>query len=69
MSSEELKRAITSILPDLPDHTLNDLIGGLQDIGVDRESDFPLVQEADLERFLRPIQCRRLLKAWACEGI
>lgn len=57
MDEEMLKEVVLSFLPGLSDETLTTLLDGLQELGVENREDLALVQERDLEKYLRPIQC------------
>lgn len=59
-----IRSAITKVLPDLAASILDILVETLQSLGVETTEDFPFIQEADLLSTLRPIQARRLVAAW-----
>ncbi|KAK5877276.1 hypothetical protein CesoFtcFv8_024798 [Champsocephalus esox] len=55
---EAIKGAVWSYLPGLPDDLLTTLI---DELGVESVEDLALMEEKDLVRYLKPIQCRKLL--------
>lgn len=55
---EAIKGAVWSYLPGLPNDLLTTLI---DELGVESVEDLPLMEEKDLVRYLKPIQCRKLL--------
>lgn len=59
-----MKDLVLSFLPGLSVETLTSLLSFLQEIGVESKEDLALVQEKDLEKYLRPIQCRKLLNGF-----
>ncbi|KAI7811510.1 hypothetical protein IRJ41_022071, partial [Triplophysa rosa] len=59
-----VKDLVLSFLPGLSHETLTSLLNGLQELGVENKEDLALVQERDLEQYLRPIQCRKLLNGF-----
>lgn len=63
--AEEVKEAIVAVLPGLPEQTMSFLMEKLVAIGVECKSDLKLIKEEDLQEYLRPIQCRKLLQAWS----
>ncbi|KAL7883034.1 hypothetical protein SRHO_G00006920 [Serrasalmus rhombeus] len=64
---EEIRQAILSVLPSLPEQTLSSLLEKLVSTGVECKSDLKLIKEEDLQELLRPIQCCKLLQAWSSE--
>ncbi|KAL6466696.1 hypothetical protein MHYP_G00245000 [Metynnis hypsauchen] len=66
-TAEEIRQAILSVLPSLPEQTLSSLLEKLVSTGVECKSDLKLIKEEDLQELLRPIQCRKLLQAWSTE--
>ena len=66
---EEPKQVVCSTLPGLSEETLKKLVDGLVAVGMETQADLQFVKEEDLLEHLKPIQCRRLLNAWKCEGI
>ncbi|XP_067101214.1 uncharacterized protein [Osmerus mordax] len=68
MNHLEIKEAVSSFLPGLPVETLTSLVEGFEELGVETRADLALVQEKDLEKYLRPIQCRKLLSGIRNEG-
>uniref|UniRef100_A0A3B1KH65 Uncharacterized protein n=1 Tax=Astyanax mexicanus TaxID=7994 RepID=A0A3B1KH65_ASTMX len=65
--TEDVSAAILAVLPNLQEQTLSSLLEKLASIGVECKSDLRLVKEEDLQEYLRPIQCRKLLQAWSTE--
>ncbi|KAF7690070.1 hypothetical protein HF521_011874 [Silurus meridionalis] len=61
MDEVMLKELVLSFLPGLSDETLTSLLNGLQELGVENKEDLALVQEKDIVKYIRPIQCRKLL--------
>ncbi|XP_059915959.1 uncharacterized protein LOC132463678 [Gadus macrocephalus] len=61
MDREDVKEEIVSFLPGLSLETLTSLLGVLEELGVESRADLAFVEAKDLEKYLRPIQCRRLL--------
>uniref|UniRef100_A0A3Q1GQ44 Si:dkey-15h8.17 n=1 Tax=Acanthochromis polyacanthus TaxID=80966 RepID=A0A3Q1GQ44_9TELE len=61
MNREEIEEAISTHLPGLSVQTLTSLLEVLEELGVESRADLVLVQENDLVKCLRPIQCRKLL--------
>ena len=68
MNHQEIKEAVLSFLPGLPVETLTSLLEGLEELGVESRADLVLLQEKDLEKYLRTIQCRKLLNGLNNEG-
>ncbi|XP_076864064.1 uncharacterized protein LOC143516400 [Brachyhypopomus gauderio] len=68
-TAEEIREAILSVLPSLPEQTLSCLLEKLLSTGVECKSDLKLIKEEDLQELLRPIQCGKLLQAWSTEEI
>uniref|UniRef100_A0A3B1JNM8 Uncharacterized protein n=1 Tax=Astyanax mexicanus TaxID=7994 RepID=A0A3B1JNM8_ASTMX len=66
--TEDVSAAILAVLPNLQEQTLSSLLEKLASTGVECKSDLRLVKEEDLQEYLRPIQCRKLLQAWSIEG-
>lgn len=64
MDDVSVKDLVLSVLPGLSHETLTSLLNGLQELGVENQEDLALVQEKDLEQYLRPIQCRKLLNSF-----
>uniref|UniRef100_A0A3B1IPE7 C2H2-type domain-containing protein n=1 Tax=Astyanax mexicanus TaxID=7994 RepID=A0A3B1IPE7_ASTMX len=60
--TEDVSAAILAVLPNLQEQTLSSLLEKLASIGVECKSDLRLVKEEDLQEYLRPIQCRKLLQ-------
>lgn len=58
-----IRGAITKVLPDLSDTSLQLLEEELQTLGVETGEDLKFIKESDLLS-VRPIQARRLLSAW-----
>lgn len=59
-----LKSAISSALPLLPSDKTNEILEQILHAGVEKPADLQFVTAEDLHS-LKPIQKRRLLKAWA----
>ncbi|KAJ4921066.1 hypothetical protein JOQ06_026037, partial [Pogonophryne albipinna] len=57
-SEDETDATFWSYLPGLPDDLLTTLI---DELGVESVEDLALMEEKDLVRYLKPIQCRKLL--------
>ncbi|XP_054585977.2 uncharacterized protein [Nothobranchius furzeri] len=55
----DVKEAVWSYLPGLPGGLLTTMLDGL---GVDSIEDLTLLEEKDLEKYLKPIQSRKLMK-------
>jgi len=55
---EAIKEAVWSYLPGLPDDLLTTI---LDELGVESIEDLALMEEKDLVRYLKPIQCRKLM--------
>lgn len=68
MNRDDIKEAVLSFLPGLSVETLTSLLEGFEELGVESRADLVFVQEKDLERYLRPIQCRKLLNGLKNEG-
>lgn len=66
--NQGIKDLVISILPSLSDETLAHLLEVLEELGVENKEDLMLVEEKDIEKYLRPIQCRKLLAAFKNEG-
>ncbi|KAF5907891.1 uncharacterized protein DAT39_002437, partial [Clarias magur] len=60
-----IKEEVTSVLPSLPEDTLNLLVEKVLNQGVESKEDLQYVKEEDIVELIRPIQCRKLLKAWS----
>ncbi|KAF5890601.1 Interferon-induced 44, partial [Clarias magur] len=63
-----IKEEVTSVLPSLPEDTLNLLVEKVFNQGVESKEDLQYVKEEDIAELIRPIQCRKLLKAWSAHG-
>ncbi|XP_059414716.1 uncharacterized protein LOC132149469 isoform X2 [Carassius carassius] len=57
---EEVKK----ILPELDLNKLQDVVSHLSLVGVEKTEDLSLVEVSDLQDFLEPIQCRKLVKTF-----
>ena len=68
MDREDVKEEIASFLPGLSLETLTSLLGVLEELGVESRADLAFVEAKDLEKYLRPIQCRRLLNGIKNKG-
>ncbi|CAL8311020.1 unnamed protein product [Merluccius merluccius] len=66
---DDIKEAVLSFLPGLSDETLTSLLEIFGELGVESRGDLSFIQEKDLERCLRPIQCRRLLNGIKNDGL
>lgn len=64
MEQTFLCSAITEVLPDLSQMSIDILEEHLQSLGVETSDDFQFIEEADLVSALSPIQARKLLAAW-----
>ncbi|KAK0155310.1 Sterile alpha motif domain-containing protein 3 [Merluccius polli] len=62
--SDLIRENILSALPSLPVESLGCMVEKLIQQGVETEEDLQYVREQDIEEFLKPIQCRKLLDAW-----
>ncbi|KAJ4943287.1 hypothetical protein JOQ06_005791 [Pogonophryne albipinna] len=69
MNRDDIKEAVLSFLPGLSVETLTSLLEGFEELGVESRADLVYVQEKDLERYLRPIQWRKLLNGLKNEGL
>ena len=56
--NQGIKDLVISVLPSLSDETLAHLLEVLEELGVENKEDLMLVEEKDIEKYLRPIQCR-----------
>ncbi|CDQ69101.1 unnamed protein product [Oncorhynchus mykiss] len=65
---EEIREAVLSVLPYLPEETLSSLLDKLAIVGVEGKPDLQFLKEQDLQEHIRPIQCRKQLNAWRFEG-
>lgn len=63
MEQTFLCSAITEVLHDLSQMSMDILEEHLQSLGVETSDDLQFVEEADLVSALRPIQARKLLAA------
>lgn len=59
MNHQDIKEAVLLFLPGLSVETLTSLMEGFEELGVETREDLALVQEKDLEQYLRPIQCQK----------
>ena len=59
-----IKEAIVSVLPNLPEETLCQMVEKLIGQGLESTDDLAFVREEDILEFVRPIQCRKLLAVW-----
>lgn len=64
MDEVMMKELVLSFLPGLSDETLTSLLNGLQELGVENKEDLAFIQEKDIEKYLWPIQCRKLLNGF-----
>ncbi|KAG2465346.1 ZP3 protein, partial [Polypterus senegalus] len=61
--SQDIREVVLSILPSLSNESLTSLLERLEALGVESREDLAFVQEKDLEKHIRPIQCRKLFTA------
>ncbi|KAL7873562.1 hypothetical protein AOLI_G00126330 [Acnodon oligacanthus] len=54
-TAEEIRQAIFSVLPSLPEQTPSSLLEKQLNTGVECKSDLKLTKEEDLQELLRPI--------------
>lgn len=66
--SDLIRDAILSALPSIPVEALGRMVEKLIQQGVEAEEDLQYVREQDIEEFMKPIQCRKLLDAWKHKG-
>lgn len=66
---EDIREAVLSVLPSLPEDKVQVLLNKLASIGVESKSDLQFIKEEDLPANITPIQCRRLLNAWQTQGM
>uniref|UniRef100_A0A3Q2CQ11 Si:ch211-111e20.1 n=1 Tax=Cyprinodon variegatus TaxID=28743 RepID=A0A3Q2CQ11_CYPVA len=59
-----IREAIVSALPSIPVESLGRMMEKLIQQGVETEEDLQYVREQDIEDFIKPIQCRKLLASW-----
>lgn len=59
-----IKDAILSVLPNLPEKSIQKIVEKLTGQGLESTEDLACVREEDLLEILRPIQCRKLLMGW-----
>ena len=60
---DNLKEAVTTILPSLSPETLEALIAKMIELGVEVIEDLHLLTEDDMTPLLKPIQARKLVSA------
>ena len=60
---DNLKEAVTTILPSLSPETLEALIVKMIELGVEVIEDLHLLTEDDMTPLLKPIQARKLVSA------
>eukprot|EP00063_Salmo_salar_P037172 XP_014012007.1 PREDICTED: uncharacterized protein LOC106578010 isoform X2 [Salmo salar] len=65
---EEIREAVLSVLPYLPEQTLSSLQDKLASVGIEGKPDLQFLKEEALQDHIRPIQCQKLLNAWRFEG-
>ncbi len=58
-----VEKCVTDVLQLEPD-VLEKLLESLEAAGVETEADVEFVEEEDINKILKPVQVRRLLKAW-----
>lgn len=61
---EKIKLYILSVLPKLSEDSLKQSVDKLLGHGIEDLEDLVYVKEDDMLKYLRPIQCRKLLCAW-----
>lgn len=66
--SDLIRECILSTLPSITIESLSAMVDKLLQQGVDTEEDLQYVREQDIEEFIKPIQCRKLLDAWKSKG-
>ncbi|XP_042152585.1 uncharacterized protein LOC121839210 [Oncorhynchus tshawytscha] len=66
---EEIREAVLSVLPYLPEETLSSLLDKLAIVGGEGKPDLQFLKEQDLQEHIRPIQCRKQLNAWRFEDL
>lgn len=66
--NQDIIDAVLSYLPGLSDEALKSLLEVFEELGVESKADLTFIQEKDLEKCLRPIQCWRLLNGIKNEG-
>lgn len=66
--SDLIREAILSTLPRIPEESLSRMVEKLIQQGVETEEDLQYVREEDIQEFMKPIQCRKLLDAWKYKG-
>lgn len=66
--SDLIRENILSALPSLPIESLGHIVEKLIQQGVETEEDLQFVREQDIEEFMKPIQCRKILDAWKGKG-
>ncbi|XP_029907498.1 uncharacterized protein LOC115359266 [Myripristis murdjan] len=62
--SDVIREGILSALPSIPVESLGCMVEKLIQQGVETEEDLQYVREQDIEEFIKPIQCRKLLDTW-----
>lgn len=67
--SDVIREGILSALPSITVESLGCMVEKLIQQGVETEEDLQYVREQDIEEFIKPIQCRKLLDAWKHKGI
>lgn len=68
MNRQDIQDEVLSSLPGLSDELLTSLLEGLEELGIESKNDLQFLQEKDLVKYLRPIQCRKLINGWKNEG-
>jgi len=68
MNWQEIQDAVLSSLPFLTDETLTSLLECLEELGIESKNDMQFLQENDLEKYLTPLQRRKLVNDWKHKG-
>ena len=68
METSQLEELICQVLPSLDEATVQSLAGKLSSIGIETEEDLSLIEEHDITPIIKPIQARKLLRAWKQKG-
>ncbi|XP_063073546.1 uncharacterized protein si:dkey-15h8.17 isoform X2 [Engraulis encrasicolus] len=69
LNHEDIEKAISTHLPELPDQTLASLMELLEELGVETRADLVYLRESDMSKCLQPIQFRRLLSGLKNEAL
>lgn len=69
MSVNEVQQVIEKVLPSIDESVIRQLATHLIDVsGLTGVDELEMVEEEDLKQFLKPIQCRKLLRAFRPKG-